>query len=231
MTAGGCADARISLGAYVLGALEPGERGRVDAHLAECDACRDELASFAALPGLLGRVSLDEIEAEIAPQPHPQLLERILDATVRERRRERRMRRLAAVAAAVIVLAAAVVTGVAVSSSHHSAAPLASVKVSNTDPATGITASVVEWHKAWGSALEVTVTGAESISSYAATCQLIAVSKNGTEDVAASWAATASDKIVAQGSTSLAPSDIAWFKVVGSDGKTLVKIPVTPTNT
>ena len=38
MTAGGCSDARICLGAYVLGALDPAERGRVDTgerHVAE----------------------------------------------------------------------------------------------------------------------------------------------------------------------------------------------------
>ncbi len=66
MTADGCAEVRLSLGAYVLGALDPADRSRVDAHLSGCPDCRDELASFAALPGLLGRVSRSEIEAEPA---------------------------------------------------------------------------------------------------------------------------------------------------------------------
>ena len=51
-----CPDAASDLGAYVLGALEPGERRRVEEHLRSCPACAAELAEFAALPGLLNRV-------------------------------------------------------------------------------------------------------------------------------------------------------------------------------
>ncbi|MGH3181715.1 MAG: zf-HC2 domain-containing protein, partial [Streptosporangiaceae bacterium] len=57
----GCTDARPSLGVYVLGAIEPAERSLVDAHLATCRDCRDELAGLAALPALLARVNPDEI--------------------------------------------------------------------------------------------------------------------------------------------------------------------------
>src|SRR6185312_16491337 len=90
MTAGGCADARICLGAYVLGALDPAERGRVDAHLADCDSCRDELASFAALPGLLSRASIAEVEL-VPDGPRPELLHRLLTAVASERKRDRRV--------------------------------------------------------------------------------------------------------------------------------------------
>ena len=41
-----CAQARISLGVYVLGALEPAERAAVDTHLATCEGCRAELADI-----------------------------------------------------------------------------------------------------------------------------------------------------------------------------------------
>ena len=40
MTADGCAEVRLSLGAYVLGALDPADRSRVDTHLAGCPECR-----------------------------------------------------------------------------------------------------------------------------------------------------------------------------------------------
>jgi len=56
-----CAEARPSLGVYVLGAIDPGERGLVDAHLVTCRDCRDELAGLAGLPALLARVNPDEI--------------------------------------------------------------------------------------------------------------------------------------------------------------------------
>ena len=43
-----CTDARLSLGVYVLGAIDPAERALVDAHLLTCRDCRDELAGLAA---------------------------------------------------------------------------------------------------------------------------------------------------------------------------------------
>ena len=43
-----CPEARISLGVYVLGAIDPAERALVDAHLAACRECRDELAGLIA---------------------------------------------------------------------------------------------------------------------------------------------------------------------------------------
>lgn len=58
-----CGEARISLGVYVLGAIDPAERALVDAHLATCRDCRDELAGLAGLPALLARVSTEEAVA------------------------------------------------------------------------------------------------------------------------------------------------------------------------
>jgi hypothetical protein len=58
-----CAEARLSLGVYVLGAIDPAERTLVDAHLATCRDCRDELAGLAGLPALLARVSTEEAVA------------------------------------------------------------------------------------------------------------------------------------------------------------------------
>ncbi|HTB54033.1 MAG TPA: zf-HC2 domain-containing protein, partial [Trebonia sp.] len=45
-----CAEARLSLGVYVLGAIDPAERALVDSHLAGCRDCRDELAGLAGIP-------------------------------------------------------------------------------------------------------------------------------------------------------------------------------------
>ncbi|HXO25557.1 MAG TPA: zf-HC2 domain-containing protein, partial [Streptosporangiaceae bacterium] len=56
-----CGDARLALGVYVLGAIDPTERALVDAHLATCRDCRDELAGLAGLPALLARVNPDEV--------------------------------------------------------------------------------------------------------------------------------------------------------------------------
>ena len=56
-----CADTRQALGIYVLGAIDPDERALVDAHVAGCRECREELAGLAGLPALLSRVDADEI--------------------------------------------------------------------------------------------------------------------------------------------------------------------------
>jgi len=38
-----CLPLRLELGAYLLGAIEPGQRAVVDRHLVTCPACRAEL--------------------------------------------------------------------------------------------------------------------------------------------------------------------------------------------
>jgi hypothetical protein len=219
---GGCADGRTGLGAYVLGALEPAERAVLEAHLAECGPCREELASLAALPGLLGRVSLAEMDAPA--EPRPQLLTRLLEAAAAQRRRGRRIRLVIGSAAAAVVIAAGVVGGVAVTSSSDRGP--AGTTFTATNPASRVTASVVEWPKAWGSALEVRVTGTAD-NPYLDKCQLVAVAANGSTEVAASWSAPSSGSVVAQGATGFAASDIARFDVVAAGGGTLVSIPAS----
>jgi len=106
----GCTEARPSLGVYVLGAIDPVERGLVDAHLATCRDCRDELAGLAGLPALLARVDPDEISRISAGEPARSVTsdrppEELL-ATVRglaeARRRRTRWRYLSAAAAVVV---------------------------------------------------------------------------------------------------------------------------------
>src|ERR1700744_6335943 len=94
-----CPDARLSLGVYVLGAIDPAERALVDAHLATCRDCRDELAGLAGLPALLARVSPAEAIARadpdgppetltaLTPEPPRELLATVLDLTAARRRR------------------------------------------------------------------------------------------------------------------------------------------------
>jgi predicted anti-sigma-YlaC factor YlaD len=233
MTADGCAEVRLSLGAYVLGALDPADRSRVDSHLAGCADCRDELASFAALPGLLGRVSRSEVESEPV-DPGPQLLERLLGAAAAERRHDRRGRILTSVAAAVIVLATiGVSVGFGVTHDRHSTPRpvVASQTFTATNPQNGVQATITEVKKGWGASVEVSVVGVtEDLAG--PSCQLIAVGPDGKTDVAASWSApvagyTGVSKVNAAGSTAMASKDISAFKVVGSDGKTLIWVPAT----
>ncbi|MFB4301373.1 anti-sigma factor family protein [Actinomadura sp. NTSP31] len=85
-----CADVRTALGVYVVGAIDPAERGQVEAHLENCPACRDELVGLAGLPALLGRVAESQLEQVVRREemegPGPELLDELL-ARAAERRR------------------------------------------------------------------------------------------------------------------------------------------------
>jgi len=64
--------ASVALGTYVLGAIDRRDRAEFESHLVHCVVCRDELITLAPLPGLLSRLTLDELEAAsvIARSPH-----------------------------------------------------------------------------------------------------------------------------------------------------------------
>jgi anti-sigma factor RsiW len=59
---GACTQIRLELGVYVLGAIEAADRSAVDAHLACCADCRDELAKLVGLPRLLSRAFPDDAD-------------------------------------------------------------------------------------------------------------------------------------------------------------------------
>src|SRR5262252_7841419 len=108
----GCREIRQALGVYVLGAIDPAERARVDEHLATCADCREELAGLAGLPAMLRRVPMaeaqrlavaDQADSATEETSPDELLPSLLTRTA-QARRVRRWRELAA-AAAVVVLA------------------------------------------------------------------------------------------------------------------------------
>ena len=65
----GCGDIRSALGVYVVGAIDPAARAVVEAHLAWCVDCREELAGLAGLPGRLGSVPAADVTRLIRDEP------------------------------------------------------------------------------------------------------------------------------------------------------------------
>ncbi|QMU72472.1 anti-sigma factor [Streptacidiphilus sp. P02-A3a] len=61
----------VSLGAYLLGALDPAERAAVQAHVADCPDCRRELLELAPLPGLLRHTPFEELPRSAAAAESP----------------------------------------------------------------------------------------------------------------------------------------------------------------
>jgi hypothetical protein len=188
-----CRDIRQLLGVYVVGAIDPAERATVDDHLAECQACRDELASLAGLPALLSRVpladveriSLDPAELPEPAEPSPELLSSLV-RRVSARRRSRAWRAVAAVAAAAII-AVGGTTAVVQFTSHHPAS-VASEVASGTSPGRAISAVVDYSATSWGStAMRVRVSGLPPGTS----CQFWVLA-NGGRMLAGTWTVAAS---------------------------------------
>jgi hypothetical protein len=126
----------VESGAYVLGALPPSQRLAFEAHMAQCDECRNEVNELAVLPGLLGRVDLETIEpsdpehgpVEPAPQPVS-----VLAKVIGRIHRRRRIRRFGALAGAIAAACLALFAGLAIPTHHQSSPPQQ-------------TAAVLSWH-------------------------------------------------------------------------------------
>jgi anti-sigma factor RsiW len=237
-----CAETRISLGVYVLGAIDPAERARVDAHLATCRDCRDELAGLAGIPALLARVSPEEIDRIAAEEagpagsgrsadepPPPELIGSVLDLAAARRRRTRW--RYAASAAAVVALAGGVFGGLAASTSPKPPAPVIAFSPGNTtwervtaaSHTTDANATVEYGAVSWGTVLAAKVEGIP----VGTTCVLWAVHRDGTRTQAMTWT-TAGDegKVWYWGSLSMPSTNkgITGFQV--TEGKQLlVSVP------
>jgi hypothetical protein len=197
-----CTEARHSLGVYVLGAIDPAERGLVDAHLETCQECRDELAGLAGLPALLARLDPDEVSRISADdpgyafadeRPPAELIGTVLDMAKARRRRERW--RYASAAAAVVVIAGALFGGLRSAAAHTQKVfvPTGSEqtweRVTGTNQATGVTATIAYSGEKWGDAFDVLVDRIPM----GTTCQMWVVHPDGTRTQVAAWT-TASDE-------------------------------------
>jgi hypothetical protein len=230
-----CTEARPSLGVYVLGAIDPAERGLVDAHLATCRDCRDELAGLAGLPALLARVNPDEISrigvgdavgAVGSDQPPEELVGTVLNLA-EARRRRNRWRYLAA-AAAVVAVAGGLFGGLqAATSTTHTVLVQAGAgnweTVQGTSSVTKATTTVAYAKELWGDAFQVLVDNIPQ----GTTCALWVVHPDGTRTEVAAWT-TAKDegKVWYAGSMPSTDGPISSFQIT-SAGQVLVT--ATPT--
>jgi len=230
-----CADARPSLGVYVLGAIDPAERALVDAHLLTCRDCRDELAGLAGLPALLARVNPDEISRICADdavrtvtddRPPTELIGTVLDLA--EARRRRTRWRFAAAAAAVVAIAGGLYGGLSSIGNQTVKVPLTIgvtdwETVHTTSSVTGATASIAYSDELWGHAFEVLVNHIP----LGTTCQLWVVHPDGSRTQVAAWT-TARDegKVWYAGSMASTSEPISSFQITAND-KVLLR--ATPT--
>jgi anti-sigma factor RsiW len=213
-----CGEAKIGLGAYVLGALDPVERAEVDAHLRGCAECRAELAELVTLLPLLDRLSLQDLGESVPTMVAPDALFEKVVASVRDEDehitwfRRRPARALLAAAAAVIVLGGGIFAAVDVGGSsnvHSNVQGSVRMQVALTSQATG-------------TALRVDVSGLEGDEH----CRLIAVADDGTREQVSRWDATYAGNAQVTGSTSIPASHLTRLILLGNGGTELVTVPI-----
>jgi anti-sigma factor RsiW len=223
----GCREIRQSLGVYVLGAIDPAERADVDAHLAECADCREELADLAGLAALLHRVPVAEARLlagdgppVLAPPPE-ELLDSLLGRVAAVRRARRRRTLAAAAAVAVLTLGAGAAGAAALSGGP---APVPAVQAAGGTVAGGsaIHLTVRYQPMAWGTAMSVQVTGVPA----GTVCQFRVTDRAGHSSVVGGWQVSYRDQTAWYPvSTALSAPAMRSFQVT-SRGKVLVSVPV-----
>jgi predicted anti-sigma-YlaC factor YlaD len=208
---------RLSLGAYVLGALDPVERAEVEAHLAGCAACRDALAELAGLPGMLSRVRLEDV-LDPLPSPPPGMVERLID---RQHAARRAWHRRTAVAASIAAIAVAgVVIGVfAIDNGGEPGSPGQVASVSATNPRTGVAATMALRSTAWGTAVNVHLRGVPP----GTRCRLVATSRAGRREIAGTWRADYAGGAHVEAATGITRGELKSLAVVTGAGRRLVQ--------
>lgn len=212
---------REALGAWVLGSLDGQDRQAVEAHLAECDDCRDEVATLSAMPGLLSRVTVEEVEdSRLVPSPDlpMRLVARAAESERVLRVRVARWRVAAGVAAAAALVA---VAGLLVMEpgtdgpprADRLVAPAAAVAV---DAETSGTVSAFAWE--WGTTVELEVQDLPVRDAY----RMWAVGASGAREPAGTWGPTESRSARVYGASSIQRQDLAAVEITDPGGDLLV---------
>ena len=210
-----------SAGVYVLGALEPCQRVRWEAHLPACPPCQSELARLADLPTLLGRLSCQDVERLPLSLPEGNLGRLIAAIRGGDRRRRHRM----FWAAGIVALTAAVIVGATVGA--RVVPPVSSPPASGTllhaeNPANHVAAAIALASSTSGTELSVVLTGARDDQ----VCELIARDRAGHSEVAGTWKASHRGTVIVPGSVAIPATQLVELDVLAAGGITLLSVPI-----
>jgi hypothetical protein len=210
-----------SLGAFVLDALDERETAEIKDHLRVCADCRTEYDRLVGLRVLLRTVPQEAWTSP--PRPSELGLVRLL-ARMRDERDRARRRTLGW--AATVGVAAASLTGLVtlVGIQHTADAPSAqpgvhatpTSQLTGTNHARGINGQINVIPTAWGTKLNVELTGVAP----GLKCRLLVIDTNGHRWVAGSWAITSTNAFYWSGAVALPPSQIARVDVATTRGGT-----------
>jgi len=219
------------LGGYLLGGLDEADTERLDAHLRDCDRCREELDRLAAVPELLRRLP-DAERAEpgttsapvsMSARPSQENIDGLLRRMRADRFRQSRKAGVRWLAAAAVVLVA-VAVGISVVRGNRedrqpTVLPSPGLVTAQFEPAqgSGMGGQAVLTPKTWGVsvALDVSRLGGEGPFH----CQVRGSS--GQIEQAMVWGTTPSGNAKVIGATSIQMPNVSRIEVQDHDGHVL----------
>jgi hypothetical protein len=208
-----------SAAAYVLGALPASERSAFESHLTECADCRQAVADLAGIPGLLSRVSPDDLAD---PLPVPDTLVAGLLRAVRRSSRRRRL--VVGVLSAAAVVLAVTGTALVVDQSHgdgDQAGPSMTAMTAVVDSPVTASVSLVAHH--WGTEINMKCRYADA-SEWSRPYDLVAVDDNGTSYNLASWVVGPGKTASVTGSVPVQPDHIDRLEIRLPSGAPLLRL-------
>ncbi|WP_030440638.1 zf-HC2 domain-containing protein [Actinoplanes subtropicus] len=224
-------DLRRLLGGYLLGGLDDADTDRLDAHLRDCDECRDELERLAPVPELLQRLpdaqrafpGGAQAPISMSARPTAENVEGLLRRMRAERSRENRIARVRWLAAAAVVVVAAVI-GIGVIRGNRetttpSVLPSPQLVTAQFEAAegSGLAGEAVLTPKTWGVSVALDVTKLRGEGPFL--CQVR--SMHGEVEQAAAWGPTPSGNAKVIGASSFQIDDVQSVTVADHDGHPL----------
>ncbi|WP_261720136.1 zf-HC2 domain-containing protein [Streptomyces sp. FZ201] len=203
--------------AYALGVLDEADAFRFEDHLMECPSCAARVTEFgpATRQLMLYRNATPRSVHPMA-KPGPRLLDRLM-GEVAGRSRMRRRRLLFGLAASAAVALAS--PGIAMMAADGDSSAR---MVDATDERSGVWAQVTAEEEPWGTQVELKVKDGAGPRA----CRLIAVGRDGSEQMVTSWTAARHDarENTMMGAAAFHPDEIAHYEVRTTDGEHLVTL-------
>lgn len=186
----------VDVGAYLFGSLDLKERSAFERHLPGCDTCQAEMLRLAPLPGLLGRLSLEDVEnLDEIPACPPET-------------KPNRQRRVLIACAAVLTLLA--LAGGLFFLLPSTAAPIWAAK----DAGTGVDGEVSMVSKSWGTEMWFKLGDVKP----GARCKVIVFDRKGQREIGGWWGSDHGPDERIPGSTSFRIDQIDRLEVSDESG-------------
>jgi hypothetical protein len=212
----------VELGAYVLHALEDRETEQVRRHVDDCPTCQAEVRDLSFTASLLALLRPGDLAALDSADDAALPASDGSQVAGRDRRFRTRRGRRAQLAVALALLAALTVPVTRASFEDHQAPTAASTMLRANDLGTHVRAAVTLAAQDDGTDVHLTLAGAYPGD----WCSLVARSRDGQVETAATWRADDQGTADVAGTTAIPSSRLSELDVVTDDGHVLVRIPV-----